>query len=143
MASRRLLLLSIAASAAMAYIPRMPAETAAIARDLLGISPLPTAAPLMPRHLHERASGDVTFFFATDNTCGFVSGVRSAAITCNNRNTQTFSCALAQTAGAGGVVGCCDTATCLGLQTTCYGLAEITSGVCGPQCQADTAVILW
>lgn len=138
MEGKTLLLLLTLATTAWAHAFWLPRATAVLEIPPSPLVPLPTAAPAIPELL--RRDEVLTVWFATDNTCGYISGVSSYDLTCNN---QALSCALAQTAAIGGVVGCCDAETCLGLETACYGLQEITQGICDDACQSDTLIVKW
>jgi hypothetical protein len=143
--AQRLLSLLVTATAVAAYLnfPHMPAETAVIAGDdaEAGDSPLPTAAPLMPRYLEERDTV-TTFFSASDSLCGYINGSVLYSLYCDPGEY----CELRQTAAVGGNIGCClsDVLPCGSFPSTCYNAADVSSGVCDAQCQADTAgVMIW
>jgi len=68
-------ILSTLTSALLAPLPRATNNIAFALGE--GISPVPTAAPILPRDIFERAtgSGALLGYYAPDNTCGYVSGL--------------------------------------------------------------------
>ncbi|KAF2673804.1 hypothetical protein BT63DRAFT_451858 [Microthyrium microscopicum] len=116
----------------------LPLPTDNIA-NAMGFSPVPTAAPMVPDILKRAAgSGSLLGYYAPDNTCGYVSGIKASSKTCDS----TELCAAVVVAGVASV-GCCDPAagTCQ-FQGNCVGsVGYYSSSLCGAACQADVNTI--
>ncbi|KAH6900113.1 hypothetical protein B0T10DRAFT_15626 [Thelonectria olida] len=93
-----------------------------------GVSPRPTEAVM---ELFRRAD-ELTTLWAPDNTCGYISGLRGAAYTCNG----DYQCAF-ETASSAGNVGCCSAGVC-NMRYKCINYEEYySSSACVDGCVVD------
>ncbi|KIH86654.1 hypothetical protein SPBR_08417 [Sporothrix brasiliensis 5110] len=109
------------------FLPDIPGDA---------MSPKPTSPPELRRNnLFRRASSETTVYYAPDNTCGFLSGKKDDAYTCNDVSAQ---CAII-TLSKSGYIGCCDDGDCGGFHLGCVdSSAFFSSSACGSSCQSDT-----
>ncbi|KAJ6783456.1 hypothetical protein PWT90_04361 [Aphanocladium album] len=114
--------------------PTLPAVFA-----LEGFSPAPTTPPT-PEHIAARQEEtSPVLFYNTGNTCGYVSGISTAAFYCINKGDY---CALSTSAsGRVGRIACCGMTEC-NFRTTCVGYADIyTSKACNEECRDNAYIV--
>lgn len=100
-----------------------------------GVSPRPTQAAM---ELFRRDNNDLTTLWAPDNTCGYISGLRGAAYTCNDN----YQCAF-ETASSTGNVGCCSGGVC-NMRYDCIDYDNYwSSSACNNGCAVDANTLKW
>ncbi|KAH6874012.1 hypothetical protein B0T10DRAFT_588154 [Thelonectria olida] len=97
-----------------------------------GVSPRPTEAVIE----FFRRADKLTTLWAPDNTCGYISGLRGAAYTCNG----DYQCAF-EIESSTGNVGCCSAGVC-NMRYSCIDYKSYSSSsACDNSCRVDANIL--
>ncbi|KAF8864327.1 hypothetical protein BDZ45DRAFT_797430 [Acephala macrosclerotiorum] len=138
--SLSILAIVLGSSLCEALVPDFPRATAIQDPlfDVVGWSPRPTAAPIVPRELFEKrdflANSASYVLIAPDQTCGYVSALAGAQFQCGTSTNCVF---FPVTGSAYGAVGCCTDPLNCGFRTACVDASAFSGSGCNGGCQLD------